>query len=410
MHQSGSSLFTSILREHGMSLGPFELAGAFPSNPHGHFEAWPIMHLSQDVQSLACGFAQYVPASPEILARFLGSQGIWEDRTEIPEDLVERGRELILRLVESGPISGFKDPRTVLIWPFWRRVLEAFPEVRILPIVLLRTPHEIAMSLFARSRSAHGYANCLDVTAVHLRRLAAIVDGWPEPVARVRFGGPHYEEELAQAVASCGLDWDPEKARRCFDATCVHHTSAVVAHDSQRLHDALSGSDDATTVDPIRNLAIVEADASSRESLYREVAQQDREQIDDLRRRAEDLQSSLMRAEETSRSFCNNCQEAQRNWQEAQRNRQEAQHNWQEVARQLEAAREESAKHRGRWEEARELALGLSRQLDAVRVESVHLQTRLLRFDSHPLLGPILRGRRRAKNVLNGLRNRGGDH
>jgi hypothetical protein len=320
------------------------------------------------------------------------------------------------RLVESGPISGFKDPRTVLIWPFWRRVLEAFPEVRVVPIVLLRTPHEIAMSLFARSRSAYSYRTCLDVTAVHFRRLAPIVAGWPEPVARVRFGGPHYEEEAARAVASCGLEWDPEKARRCFDATCVHHTSAVVAHDSQRLHDALGGSDEASTVDPIRNLEIVEADSSSRESLYRELARRDREQIDDLRRRAEDLQSSLARAEETSRTFYNSWQDAQGNWQEAHRGCQEAHRSWQEahrswqdVARQLEAAREESAKHRGLWEESRELALGLSRQLDAVRVESVHLQTRLLRFDSHPLLGPILRGRRRAKNVLNGLRNRGGD-
>jgi hypothetical protein len=118
MHRSGSSLFTNILREHGMSLGPFELNGAAPTNPHGHFEVQPIMGLNRDVQALACGFADDVPDSPEILARFLRSQGTWDDRTDVPEEWVERGRELLRRLVESGPISGFMDPRTVLVWPF----------------------------------------------------------------------------------------------------------------------------------------------------------------------------------------------------------------------------------------------------------------------------------------------------
>jgi hypothetical protein len=429
MHRSGSSLFTSILQEHGMSLGPFELVGASPANPHGHFEAQPILDLSRDVQALAFGFSEDVPDSPEILARFLGSQGVWDDRTELPEEWLERGRELIRGLVESGPISGFKDPRTVLIWPFWRRVLEAFAKVRVVPIVLLRTPHEIAMSLFTRSRSARSYRTCLDVTAVHLRRLAAIVDGWPEPVARVRFGSPLYEEDLARAVASCGLDWDPEKRRRCFDAACVHHGAAVVAHESQRLHESLAGSDDATVQNPIHNLATVEADASARESLYREIVQQDRAQIDDLRRRSEDLQTSLAQAEETSRNHYSNwqeahrswqeanrsCQDVNRHWQEANRSWQEAHRSWQEAHRswqdsiaQLEATREELGSYRRLWEETRDLVWELSRQLDTTRVESIHLQKRLLRFDSHPLLGPILRGRRHVRSMLNRLRAREG--
>jgi hypothetical protein len=411
-----------------MSLGPFQLHGADAFNRHGHFEAQPIQDLNKEVQVLAFGFSEDIPDSPEILGRFLESQGMWDDRTEIPEDLVERGRELIRRLVESGPISGFKDPRTVLIWPFWRRVLEAFPEVRLVPIVLLRTPHEIAMSLFTRSRSAQSYRTCLDVTAVHLRRLAAIVDGWPEPVARVRFGSPHYEEDLARAVASCGLDWDLEKRRRCFDAACVHHAAAVLAHESQRLHEALGGADESAMDDPIHNLAIVEADASVRESLYRELGQRDRDQIGDLRRRTEGLQTSLTLAEETARNYYNNWQDAHRSWQEADRSwqeadrtcqeahrssqeahrsSQEAHRSWQEAHRswqdaigQLEATREELGRYRKLWEETRDREWELSRQLDATRVESVHLRTRLLRFDSHPVLGPILRGRRHVLSRL----------
>jgi hypothetical protein len=444
MHRSGSSLFTNILQAHGMSLGPFDLIGADPSNPHGHFEARPLHSLNREVQALECGFADDFPGSPETLTQFLESPDTWDGRTEVPEEWVERGRDLIRRLVESDPISGFKDPRTVLVWSFWRRVLEAFPEVRVVPVVLLRTPHEIAMSLFTRGRGAYSYRTCLDVTAVHLRRLAAIVDGWPEPVARVRFGGPEYEDDLARAIANCGLVWDPETGRRCFDATCVHHESAVVAHESQRLHDALCGADQMAAVDPIRNLAIVEADASARESLYRERGDRDRDEIHALRRRIDDLQNLLTLAEETSRTNYDNWQDAHRSWQEvlrasqeahrssqeahrssqeahrssqeahrssqeAHRSSQEAHQGWRDAVVQLEATRQELGRYRGLCEEARELACAQSRQLDAVHGEVVHLQGRLIRFDSHPVLGPILRGRRRVKGVLNGLRLQGDD-
>ena len=291
-----------------------------------------------------------------------------------------------------------------------------------MPILLLRSPHEIAMSLFTRSRSEHSYRTCLDVTAVHLRRLAAIVNGWPEPVARVIFGGRHYEDELARAVTSCGLDWDPERARQCFDATCVHHASAVLAHESQRLHDALGGADEATAVDPVQNLAIIEADAIARESMYREHRERDRDEIAPSaigptscrlrRRRPRQLLRTITttgrkrtgagRRRTGAGRRRTGAGRAHRSWQEAHRS-------WQDAIGQLAATREELERYRRLTEEGRELAYALSRQLDAAHVESLHLQTRLLRFDSHPVLGPILRGRRHVKSALNGLRNPGGD-
>jgi hypothetical protein len=80
--------------------------------------------------------------------------------------------------------------------------------------------------------------------------------------------------------------------------------------------------------------------------------------------------------------------------------------NWQGAMGRLEAAREELGRYRRLWEEARELAGAQSRQFDALQGEVVHLRARLLRFDLHPFLGPILSGRRRVKGVLNGLRGR----
>ena len=147
MHRSGSSLTTGILQALGMSLGPFELLGANSENPHGYFETGPILELSRSVQRLAYGFSEDVPDSPETLARFVDTRGAWDESTTIPTELVERGRSLVQGLVGSGTISGFKDPRTVLLWPFWQQVFAAFPGLRSFPDgaaeVAARDRHEL---------------------------------------------------------------------------------------------------------------------------------------------------------------------------------------------------------------------------------------------------------------------------
>ena len=56
MHRSGSSLTANVLMEQGLSLGPWELYPAHPTNPHGHFEALPILEVTLAVQTLIHGF------------------------------------------------------------------------------------------------------------------------------------------------------------------------------------------------------------------------------------------------------------------------------------------------------------------------------------------------------------------
>ena len=51
-----------------------------------------------------------------------------------------------------------------------------------MPVALLRSPHPIAMSLCTRSEGAYGYLACLDLIAVHLRRLQSIIQEWEAPV------------------------------------------------------------------------------------------------------------------------------------------------------------------------------------------------------------------------------------
>ena len=93
-----------------MSLGPFDLIGAEPSNPHGHFEALPFHRLNRRIQNLVFGFMDDLPDSPEVLERFRETKGRWDPDTYVPEEFLEEGRSLIRTLIDSGQVSGFKDP------------------------------------------------------------------------------------------------------------------------------------------------------------------------------------------------------------------------------------------------------------------------------------------------------------
>ena len=216
-----------------MSLGPFPLLGAHSSNIHGHYESLPFYVLNRKVQEIALGFPDDVPTSEEVLARFLDGKGIWPEGVKIPDELFDEGRRLVAGLVGSGGISGFKDPRTVLTWPFWRQVLQEFPSLRVVVVPLLRSPHEIAMSLCTRSEDALGYWSSLDLIAVHFRRMKAILESVNQATRAIGFGSESFLDDLAEAARSCGLSWNEADALRVFDRTCVHHEPATIFHEAQ---------------------------------------------------------------------------------------------------------------------------------------------------------------------------------
>ena len=243
MHRSGSSLTANVFMEQGLSLGPWELCPAHPTNPHGHFEAIPILEVSRAVQTLIHGFQDDLPETEEAVAAFLATEGRWDDWAEqVPEEYVQRGRTLIRTLLDSGKISGFKDPRTVLLWPFWRRVLSAFPGVRVVPVALLRSPHEIAMSLFKGSKAgpATGPAwmswRCISSNSRRSSKAGIIPcreSGSGAPTTLVTWNEPF---EPAAWIGTL------IKAFRVFDESCIHHVPAVVSHRAQHLYDSLGGA------------------------------------------------------------------------------------------------------------------------------------------------------------------------
>ena len=267
MHRSGSSLLCSVLAELGMALGPFELMGAAEHNPHGHFESLPFYNLDQQLQRLVLGFSEDMPDSPEILQQLVVGEGRWPDAVNLLPPWLDQGEELVCRLVASGKVSGFKDPRVPLLWPFWMEVFRRMPELRVVPVVLLRSPHEIAMSIFMRSKGRFDYCDALDVAAVHFKRIGAILADWRGPLGRVRFLPEYFVEDLRGTCRLLGLTWSEEIYARVFDVQCRHHLPAAVAHPAQSLFEELAALPVQEFTCP--NAARIEADALLRQRLLR---------------------------------------------------------------------------------------------------------------------------------------------
>lgn len=279
MHRSGSSLTANVLQELGMSLGPFELLGAEPTNPHGHFESIPFHDLNRKAQEWAFGFSDDLPDDPEIRARFVESEAEWPTDRPIPEEWLEEGEQLTRTLLLSGSPSGFKDPRTVLTWPFWRRVFERIENLQVIPAILLRSPHEIAMSLCSRARGEQPYWDALDVVGVNLKRLRIIADEFGGRVSITRFATPHFRADLKRLVEGCGLPWSDEIVDRVYDHSCVHQLPAAVSHPSQELFDALCG-EDWLNIDVQDNARRIARDARRVEALAHERLAELRDRLD----------------------------------------------------------------------------------------------------------------------------------
>ncbi len=381
MHRCGSSLTASILQRLGMSLGPFELIGADAGNPHGHFEAIPFHRLNRQIQGLAYGFMDDLPGSPQIAARFSETRGEWDDAIHIPQELLDEGRGMIRELLDSGQVSGFKDPRTVLTWPFWNRVLIDFPDVRVIPLGLLRSPHEIAMSLVTRRSGWRGYWESLDVIAIHLRRQKLILESAGTPVPSLCFGGLDYLKSLEIAVNRCGLTWNLAQVLDLFDRSAVHQQPAAVLHEAQVLFDSMCG-DNATYRDFesnrlrqekdsrfLENLRLdqwrshEEREAQSRAEVQRmsEFADRARLELRDTQSRMIDLQSRLDESQRANLSLQSRLIDSEGKLIQVQES---------EIA----------AWHRNEL-----------------------LRDRLERFESHPLLSAALRGRRKLRRLIHSI-------
>jgi hypothetical protein len=298
-------------------------------------------------------------------------------------------------------------------------VLDAFPEVRVAPIALLRSPHEIAMSLFMRRGGVAGYRTSLDLVAVHFLRLRAILEAWPVAIPRLCFGSDAYLDDLARAVGSCGLAWDPSKVERLFDGSSVHHVPAAVVHEAQDVFDSLLDAEP-RSVDESANQVRLQADAMAREDLLQQEFERSRshagnldrlltqtfhqkfeserqlqESRDELRRKEELLQVTRLDLGRTEESL-HRTEESLHRTEESLHRTEESLHRTEESLHRTERELLESVGAHARTRDE------LTDALDQL----AGLRARLDRFEGHRVIGAALRARRILRRGLQSLRTR----
>ncbi|MEZ6061919.1 MAG: hypothetical protein R3C19_16360 [Planctomycetaceae bacterium] len=148
MHRSGTSMVARALNLMGLELGQ-PLLEATPDNPHGYWENTFFVQVNAELlQTLRCDPDGFAP--PEQLLQL---PKLYE-RVVVENHRREQIRQFI-RDGFSSSVWGWKDPRTVLTFGVWQRLLTEFGYSDIRPVVVVRHP-ETAMRSLIRARAGHG--------------------------------------------------------------------------------------------------------------------------------------------------------------------------------------------------------------------------------------------------------------
>jgi hypothetical protein len=145
MHRSGTSAITRALNLLGFPLGSADDLHHGWDNPGGHWESSALIDCNDCILG-AMGGSWEMPPRLRIG---------WENRPPATGLLEDMHRSFRVAYGEVGGAWVWKDPRTCLTFPLWRRVL---PDPTV--VIVLRDPHHVARSLKAREsmRTAYGLA------------------------------------------------------------------------------------------------------------------------------------------------------------------------------------------------------------------------------------------------------------
>lgn len=141
MHRSGTSALARMLSLLGASL-PLHLYPPGIGNEAGHWEPEAAVRLHDQLLETA-GTAANDLCGPV--------ESWFETRTA--HMFTEQMGELVSSEFGDRPLFVFKDPRTALVFPLWRRVL-ARAAIRCVAVIVSRNPVEAALSLADRQAKA----------------------------------------------------------------------------------------------------------------------------------------------------------------------------------------------------------------------------------------------------------------
>jgi predicted O-methyltransferase YrrM len=169
MHRSGTSAVTRLVNLLGVpTCIDDDLLPVKPDNPRGHWESESLTLLNERLLD-ALGSDWTCP--PRL------DPG-WQDDPAL-SDLRDEAAELFAAVCPSEQWV-WKDPRNMILLPFWLRVLDVSP----VAVLVHRNPLEIAASL--ATRDGLGRIHSLALWERHLRSAVGAVAGMPAHVSRYR--------------------------------------------------------------------------------------------------------------------------------------------------------------------------------------------------------------------------------
>jgi hypothetical protein len=143
MHRCGTSLTTRLLDLLGMELG-WPLQPPSHDNPKGFWEHRVFQSVNiQILEGLGGNRDGY--GTPQQLMDVAKKAS----QTTLPPGVID---DLRTRLTQHfmHPQWGFKDPRSAVLWPLWRRLLPALGYTQIRPVLVVRDPSACVQSLQRR--------------------------------------------------------------------------------------------------------------------------------------------------------------------------------------------------------------------------------------------------------------------
>ncbi len=141
MHRSGTSLVSRILNIGDYYLGDEdELLEPDFDNEKGFWENKNFMRINERILMTFQGDWDKIPDFPKD----------WLSQKEISV-LASKAEEMVKKFAQYQR-WGWKDPRTTITLPFWKRIIaEVFPESQIYYILCIRNPIDVAKSLQKRN-------------------------------------------------------------------------------------------------------------------------------------------------------------------------------------------------------------------------------------------------------------------
>jgi hypothetical protein len=225
MSRSGTSVTARVLNVLGVELGREEelMEPASGNNPAGFWEHERIADLNEDILATLGDAPRQRWRRPPLLP-----EG-WERDPRL-EPHRREARSMLQESFAGLPLWGWKDPRTCLTLPFWRRVLEEIRHVesRLRYVICVRHPLDVAASLEARD--GLGREEAVRLWGRYMSEAIVQTSGCPRAFVSYEGYFPDWEGQVGRLAELLGRSRLTESRRAAIaahiDESLWHHREA----------------------------------------------------------------------------------------------------------------------------------------------------------------------------------------